>query len=1422
MQAFPVWAPSFLCFRRLSQAILSKKPKSMITLKPTMIRSAPAVDPKIYQTIACEYLRLLCLILLIGLGLQSTASAFTHPGLLHTQADLDRMSAKVAANQQPWKGSWDRLVANSHAQLSYTPNPVVTLIRGTTTAGSENYSRAMNDAAAAYQTALRWKITGDTAYADKSIQILNAWANTCTSITGDTNQSLAAGLYGYQFANAAEIMRTYGGWTPADFTNFKNWMVMVFYAKNHDFLIRHHGTCSSHYWSNWDLCNMASMMAIGVLCDDQAIYDEAVDYFYNGIGNGNINRLVYHIHAGFLGQAQESGRDQGHATLSIALAGVICEQAWNQGVDFYSYDNNRILAAAEYVAKYNLYSGVPFTTYMTCEGEVHTVVSSTAQGNQRVGWESIYQHYANRKGLAAPYTGDMAAKLRPDGGGGDYGGTSGGFDHLGFGGLVASLDAIPAGAAPSGLKADVTGRQVTLSWWGSTYATSYNIKRSIVSGGPYVTLATVAGNRSGNYHIDSGLSLGSTYYYVVSANNSGGEGPNSTEISAAPNDKLSGALIGSAGSFGSKGAGIATVFDNELQNFYDAANTSGDWAGQDLGYGVSAVVTQVRYCPRENFQSRMVGGKFQGSNTPGFSSGVVDLFTITAQPTPGVLTTQTISNGTAFRYLRYLGPANGSCNVAEVEFYGTASGIVPPEAPVGLSSVISLERVGLSWTATAGATNYRVKRSTAAGGPYVILGNTTGTSFSDTPGLTNGVTWFYVLSAMNSAGESVDSAPISITPTSLRAHLTFDETSGTTANDASGNGRTGTLVNGGLWASGKSGGALDLDGTDDHVSFATGVASSMNDFTLSLWVKPDVISTWSRIVDFGSGTGTYMFLTPRNGASGVVRFAIKSGGSEQVINGTSALSAGVWTHIAVTKNGSTGTLYINGTLVGSNPAMTHTPSSLGATTQNWLGRSQFSADPYFDGSIDEFRLYNEALGSSQIFDIANPSAPSAPIGLSASVVSTTQINLSWNASAGATGYNLKRSSISGGPYTTVSNQAGTTYSDTELSSGTNYYYVVTAENSVGEGTASSEISALTVPASPGDVVVTAGNGEATITWSASTGASSYTVERASSSGGPFTIVASGVTSLSYLDTGLSSGSTYYYRVSAGNASGTSGTSTVGSSITLPAAPVGLIATAGNTTASLTWNASTGADSYSVLRSLTSGGGYSVIASGLTSTSFGDSGLSNGTTYFYTVIASNVSGASTSSTEASATPIGLPSPWSTLDVGAVAAPGVSNHNAGVYTIEGSGADIGGSADEFRYAYQNASGDCDIIARVAAIENTASLAKAGIVIRESSATGSRYAGVFLTPGGQALFQRRSTTNGSTTTNTATSITTPRYIRLTRTGSTFRAYHSTNGTSWSQFGGNRSVTLPTSVSIGLGVSSHADGTLCTGTFSNVTVTP
>ncbi|NGO07757.1 cell wall anchor protein [Streptomyces sp. HC44] len=370
---------------------------------------------------------------LTGGTADAAPATFTHPGMLHAYGELNRAKVRVAAGDDPWLSGWNRLTANGHSASTWQPNPQATIIRG---GDGQNYGILYNDIHAAYQNALRWQIAGTRANGDAAVRILNAWSSTLTTVTGNADRFLAAGIYGYQFANAAELMRGYSGF---DLARFQRMMLNVFYPLNNQFLNNHNGACITNYWANWDLCTMNSILAIGILCDDGAKYDQAVNYFKNGAGNGAIRKAIPFVYdSEGLAQWQESGRDQGHTVMGIGQMGAFCEMAWSQGEDLYGYDNNRFMKAAQYVAKYNLGENVPFTTYTwgtgtNCAQQSHTVISSASRGQARPVWDILHYHYARRRGLSVPYITRMAESVRPEGGGGDYGSNSGGYDQLGFG-----------------------------------------------------------------------------------------------------------------------------------------------------------------------------------------------------------------------------------------------------------------------------------------------------------------------------------------------------------------------------------------------------------------------------------------------------------------------------------------------------------------------------------------------------------------------------------------------------------------------------------------------------------------------------------------------------------------------------------------------------------------------------------------------------------------------------------------------------------------------------------------------------------------------------------------------------------------------------------------------------------------------------
>ncbi len=183
---------------------------------------------------------------------------------------------------------------------------------------------------------------------------------------------------------------------------------------------------------------------------------------------------------------------------------------------------------------------------------------------------------------------------------------------------------------------------------------------------------------------------------------------------------------------------------------------------------------------------------------------------------------------------------------------------------------------------------------------------------------------------------------------------------------------------------------------------------------------------------------------------------------------------------------------------------------------------------------------------------------------------------------------------------------------------------------------------------------------------------------------------------------------------------------------------------------------------------------------------------------------------------------LPTPWLTQDVGAVGLTGSSSFDASTstYKITGAGADIWGTADAFRYAYQPLAGDGTIIARVASVQSSNAWVKAGVMIRGDLTPGSAHAMMMVTPAKGNNFQRRRVAAGTTTSTAGLMVTAPYWVKLTRSGATLSAYQSSDGITWSLVGSD-TLTLPANALVGLAVSSHSSTTLATATFDHVTIT-
>lgn len=462
-------------------------------------------------------------------SMYDTNRGFKHPGGLHTQADFDRIKRQLAEGNETVTEAYKILKNAEYSQSSCATWPVETIVRGGSS--GQNYINAARGATIAYQNALRWKIEGTEANAKHAVDVLMAWARTTKYISGDSNYALAAGLYGYQFAQAAELMRDYEGWSSEDFATFRKWMLDVWYPSCIGFLRHRNGTWENssrwwqapgHYWSNWGLCNALAVLSIGVLCDDVFIYNQGLSFIkYDQVGTfvdprtadpilndgltefwGNLIVTTSESELetgayGKLGQMNESGRDTGHAAMAAGLAVDVAHLAWNQGDDLFAYMDHRLAAGIEYIAaQTQSVSGLPWTNYKYGTNGIYysdsrcwTMTGPALGAQMRNYWGTVIGHYEGIKGVRMPFSKIAYNQMGIDAGG--MGTTSGGYDHLGYSVLMNTYNGLAsAEKVPTEMSGKITynGKTVDHNELGGLVNTFSTTANPGLTAGTVVTL----------------------------------------------------------------------------------------------------------------------------------------------------------------------------------------------------------------------------------------------------------------------------------------------------------------------------------------------------------------------------------------------------------------------------------------------------------------------------------------------------------------------------------------------------------------------------------------------------------------------------------------------------------------------------------------------------------------------------------------------------------------------------------------------------------------------------------------------------------------------------------------------------------------------------------------------------------------------
>ncbi|MDP9172954.1 MAG: fibronectin type III domain-containing protein [Planctomycetota bacterium] len=796
--------------------------------------------------------------------------------------------------------------------------------------------------------------------------------------------------------------------------------------------------------------------------------------------------------------------------------------------------------------------------------------------------------------------------------------------------------------------------------------------------------------------------------------------------------------------------------------------------------------------------------------------------------------------------------ANGKVFVGtsnSLVIYGLlAAATTAPAAPTNLSvSAIASGQINLKWTDTANnESGYLVEQSTN-GGPFSQIGGTGigATSFSATK-LQPKTSYAFRVRAFNNIGNSdytnTASATTPIAPPP--GVLDFSAGFAAAASLLSINGPQTTVVNSRL--------RLTDGGTNETTSVFSSAQVDITKFTTQFSFQ--LTNAQADGFTFAIQNGNLTTVGPGGGALGYG----SDPGLPPIIPNSVAIKFDIYDNSGEGTD-STG-LYVNGALPtvpsvdlsntpinlhsgdvmnaalsydGTNLTVKITDTATGGIAQQSYAINipqQVNGNTAFVG----FTAASGGLGAVQdiISWTYSPNAASnptvvAPTSFTAGASSGTQVGLNWmEAPGGATNILIERST-SGGPFNQIAALAGnaSSFLDTQLMTGTTYAYRLRSQigSQFSGYTPVQTVATPSLPLPPSNPRTTlVSSGAVSIAWTNNANnAQGYRVYRLSTVGGQFILIATlGPTAQSYNDSGLPSGTTIKYDIEAFNLAGFSAGATLGTT-TASAPPTNLLVGSSGGNNTLNWAPSVGAVTYNIYRGTASGGeGSTAYKTGVSSTSFVDSSVNSGTTYFYEVTSVNSNGESGPSNEAT-TQVGLPAPWANTDIGAPVPAGSAALSAGVFTLTGSGGDIWFASDQFQYTYQSLAGDGTIIARVASVSNTNDWTKAGVMIREALTATANQVSMFLTPvNGVRLQYRNASATQSADVYGNTGVVKSYWVKLVRTGGTVSGFESFDGNSWQAVGGPVNIASGP-VLVGLALTSHNAGALATATFDKVSIT-
>jgi len=666
---------------------------------------------------------------LMALGV-APARAFTHPGIPFTRDDLATLKANLGT--EPWKSGYAALAGDGRSSLDYVmqgPFPYVNRNHY----GNHDHGYAWkNDMQAVFNLSLMWCFTGDARYAQKSRDILIAWATTQTAFNG-IEASFDLGDYAHCYAGGADILRgTWSGWTAKDTATVQNYFKKVFSPG----MPRLSGSGSQ------GTEGLLSSLAVAVFCDDKAAFDSLVSLMLTDGNSGLRNTLAN-------GQVGDSGRDQGHTALYINNLALIAEIFWKQGVDLYSVWDKRILAAGEYYARFN-YPGPtpPFVSFGAPFWGSFSKIGDTprASGQSRRALNILHAAYTVRKGIPAPWIELYRDEQAEDG-------QSFLFRKSADASKAAPLRTPafpPATSVTSGLaNADLNGCQPTGI---GTYANG---------------TWTLAGGYNGTdpWSADNGRDTVHFTYKTLTGDFS----------MVAKVTSITGAAGAKAGIMARDSLGDA-AFRSWVAIVPGKSYGRGIRGWSDLPYGANAQtmgfpISQMPYWVKMERMGKRLQTFVSQTGGDWSPACVADFEKLPPTLHVGLFTTSLASgelNSATFTHVAMTGGDGGNQTV--------------PDAPFSVLAAGADRQVQLRWNESFGASGYRVKRATTPNGPFATLATLSKTTYTDTA-VANGTTYYYVVSAGNAKGESANCPADAATPVRRMVNIA----SGGTAEGSPGN-----------------------------------------------------------------------------------------------------------------------------------------------------------------------------------------------------------------------------------------------------------------------------------------------------------------------------------------------------------------------------------------------------------------------------------------------------------------------------------------------------------------------------------------------------------------------------------------------------------------------------------------------------------